>query len=291
MSNKHTTAEELFLRIFKFVILGVMSLTLIVAAGALLFAAYQYSQSPKAPAPAQKSPAKSVNIDDFLKQLKAKEPPKEEPKAEEPKSESEPTVKPDPVKYKEEAKKIFGCFRDSNKQVGSTNSDTGDDAIEDFRKKFQGVADAKSTDRGQPFATDVVKFTCETLLHPQVIAYRKANKEVDVFYPALNFHIKAWDAIKDQARQFEEKEQDRVKAEEREEEMRVALSKESAKATFLIAAGAFGLFMAIALYLIIAAIESNLRRISASLAESNELKLRDSSKTANADDSSPSVAI
>lgn len=268
-SHRTSSTEELFLKFFKFVILTVMSLTLLCVAGALIFSAYQYSQSPKAPAPAQKAPAKTVNVDEFLKQLKPDAPKQEAPiENEEPKVESQ--TKPVAVNYKEEAKKIFGCDLDSNKQAKVPNIEAGEERIEAFRKELQRIADNKRVDRGQPFVTDLVKVSCAIFLNTQVIEYRKMHHDSDIFPDAINFHIKAWDTLKEEAAKFEQDEQDRVKEEEREEQIRVALSKEAAKFSLLVAAGAFGLFMALALYLIISAIESNLRRINSSIEKLSE---------------------
>ncbi len=266
-TQTHTpTTEELYLKFFKFVILTVMSLTLLCAAGALIFAAYQYSQSPKAPAPAQKAPAKAVNVDDFLKQLKPEAPKQEAPaQAEEEPAEPAPAP-PAATKYKEEAKKIVGCDVESIKQAKIPNSEVGDDKMEGFRKELQRIADFKGADRGQPFVTDLVKVSCAIYLHSQVVEYRKAHQDSGIFAEAINFHIKAWDALKQEAAQFEQDEENRVRQEEQQEELRVALAKETAKFALMVAAGAFALFMALALYLIISAIESNLRQINRNIA-------------------------
>jgi len=272
MSNQTSTTEEIFLKIFKFIILTVMSLTLLCVAASLVFSAYQYNQSPKAPAPAQKAPAKTVDVDEFLKQLKPDAPKQEAPtKVEEPKVESPP--KPLDIKYKEEAKKIIGCDVESRKQANNAKDEVGEDRIENFRKQLQRIADNKSTDRGLPFVTDLVKVSCVIYLHSQVIEYRKANHDEDIFPDAINFHIKAWDALKDEAAKFEQDEEDRVKRQEQEENIRVALSKEAAKYSLTVAAGAFGLFMFLALYLIISAIESNLRKINSSIDKLNQGKV------------------
>ena len=267
MSTHTPTTEELYLKFFKFVILTVMSLTLLCAAGALIFAAYQYGQSPKAPAPAQKAPPKSVNVEDFLKQLKPGAPKQEAPVE----TEVEP-AEPAPVpaasaatKYKEEAKKIVGCDVESMKQAKASNGEASDDKVEGFRKELQRIADFKGTDRGQPFVTDLAKVSCAIYLHSQVVEYRKAHHDSDIFAEAINFHIKAWDGLKEEAARFEQDEEDRVKQETQQEEMRVAMAKETAKFSLMVAAGAFALFMALALYLIISAIESNLRQINRSI--------------------------
>ena len=272
MSNQTSTTEELFLKFFKFIILTVMSLTLICVVLSLIFSVYQYSQSPKVPAPAQKAPIKTVDVDEFLKQLKPDAPkPEATSKDKEQKVESSPKTLD--IKYKEEAKKIIECDVESHKQAKIVNDEVDKDRIEGFRKELQRIADDKISDRGLPFVTDLVKVSCAIYLNSQVIEYRKANNDADIFSGAINFHIKAWDALKEEAAKFDQDEQDRVKTEEQEENIRVAMSKEAAKISLLVAAGAFGLFMALALYLIISAIESNLRKINLSIVKSNQGKV------------------
>jgi len=276
MSNQASTTEEFFLKIFKIIVLTIMSLTLLCAVGAIGFAAYQYSQSPKAPAPAEKAPATSVNVDDFLKQLKPDAPKQAAPIENEAKK-VEPEQKPAAVKYKEEAKKIVGCDLDSIKQAKITATDPDEETVEAFRKEIQRIADHKSADRGQPFASDLVKVSCAIFLHTQVIEYRKSHRDADTFADAINFHIKAWDTLKDEAAKFEQDELYRVKKEEQEENMRVDQSKEAAQFSLLVAAGTFAIFMALALYLIISAIESNLRRINSSIVKLSEVRTAEAS--------------
>lgn len=249
-----------------------MSLTLICVVVSLIFSVYQYSQSPKAPAPAQKAPIKTVDINEFLKQMKPDVPKQEESsKNNEKKVESPPKTLD--IKYKEEAKKIIECDVESHKQAKIVEDEVGKDRIEIFRKQLQRIADDKTVDRGLPFVADLVKVSCAIYLNSQVIEYRKENTEADIFTDAINFHIKAWDALKEAAARFDQDEQIRVKTEEQEENIRVAMSKEAAKISLLVAAGAFGLFMALALYLIISAIESNLRKINLSIVKSNQGKV------------------
>jgi hypothetical protein len=272
MSNQTSTTEELFLKFFKFIILTVMSLTLICVVVSLIFSVYQYSQSPKAPAPAQKAPIKTVDINEFLKQLKPDVPKQEESsKDNEKKVESLPKTLD--IKYKEEAKKIIDCDVESHKQAKIVEDEAGKDRIEIFRKQLQRIADDKTVDRGLPFVSDLVKVSCAIYLNSQVIEYRKANAEADIFTDAINFHIKTWDALKEAAAKFDQDEKIRVETEEEEENIRVDMSKEAAKISLLVAAGAFGLFMALALYLIISAIESNLRKINLSIVKSNQGKV------------------
>ena len=88
---------------------------------------------------------------------------------------------------------------------------------------------------------------------------------MEIFFPIVNFHLKAWDALRAKEQKFNDDEENRVTQEEATELERVAASKAKALFTLMVAAGSFGLFMAIALYLIIAAIETNLRNINTNL--------------------------
>lgn len=264
MQKSQTSTEEFFLKLFKAVILIVMSLALVVALGAVIFSGYQFFQTPKPIAPAQKAPKNTVNMDEFLKQLKPATPLKEETKSQPPTTKAESVTRLEPVKYTEEVNKIFECLGESNKQ-SDISQPIAPETISNFRAQFQRLADDVGADRGQPYVTDAALLSCAILRHPQVVDYRKANKEEDILVDAVNYHLRAWSQLTEEARQFEREENQRVKNEENEEEVRVALSKAQALSTLIIAAVAFGLFMVIALYLIFSAIESNLRHISRSV--------------------------
>ncbi len=54
--------EELFLKIFKIAVLLIMGLAFIAILFFVVTAAYQYSQSPKEPAPAQKAPEQAARV-------------------------------------------------------------------------------------------------------------------------------------------------------------------------------------------------------------------------------------
>jgi hypothetical protein len=192
-----------------------------------------------------------------------------------------PAKEPEPVKYQAEASKIMGCFQESDKLSGIALAETTPSAGEDFRRQLQEVSDLKSKDRGQPFVTDAAKLTCDLMLNARVIEHRKKNPQTEIFFPVLNFHMNAWDELKLAAQEFEANEQARFNEQMNAEQRRVELSKESAKFTLAIAGGAFALFMAIALSLIVAAIESNLRRISVSLEALNEGQSREQQASAS----------
>lgn len=258
------TTEQLFLKIFKFVILVLMGLALVASVIALVAGLWFMTTTAKEPAPAQAAPKKEVNIEEFIKQLEGD---KGAPKEEEKKQPETPPEKPAPVKYLEEARKIIGCVTESSSKAKIDANPFSEAAIEEFRRDLQRVADSPNASRGQPYVTDAVRVVCAILLHEKVIALRAKNKELRVFIPAINFHIRAWDTIQDDARSFEAAEERRVASERRAEELRVQEARDTGKSILVGAAAAFGLFMAIALYLIIAAMESHLRRMSELLAQ------------------------
>ena len=87
-----------------------------------------------------------------------------------------------------------------------------------------------------------------------------------VFFPVLNFHMHAWDDIQQAKVDFEQAERDRVEAERLQEQARIAEARANAVFSATAAGAAFGVFMLLALYLLGAKIELNLRGIDQSLA-------------------------
>lgn len=256
-----SNTEQLFLKIFKFVVMALMGLSLLGSVIALVVGLWYLSASPKEPEPAKPAPQQEVNIDEFLRQLdKQKEAPKEEEKKVQP-----PVEKPLTFKYLDEARKIMACLNDSNNKANLNLPVFTEALVEDFRGNIERVADTPRRDRGQPYVTDAVRVVCAILLHEKVIALRSKNKELRVFIPAVNFHIQKWDDIKDEARKFEASEKARVVSQRNAEELRAELARQKGLNILIGAGAAFGLFMAIALYLIISAMESHLRSISRAL--------------------------
>ena len=255
--------EELFLKIFKVVILVVMGLGLVLAIGLSLYSASLYFQTPKKPAPAKAAPAEEVSVEKLLKQLKPEEPAKQEEKqapAEPPKGQA-----PQALKYLEEVTALYRCSIEFAKAVGAqvdeTDAAAASRTTEEYRGQLETLADANEL-RGEAYVKDAVKFTCAVLKNPQIIALRKENKVSGVFLKVLNFHLREWDRIQLDKVKFERQEEIRIAKEEAEEDARVMEAKILA-ITMIAAAGiAFAIFMIIALYLIFAKIETNLRRIA-----------------------------
>ena len=276
MSTDNNT-EVFFLKIFKFVILTIMGLALITTIGALIYAAIEYTQKPKEPAPAKTAPAATVNVEDFLKKIqqskKVEAPPKEEPEdptVEEPKQE-----KPVEKKYLNEARQLLACAKEfDSKSKQNTSVDE-----EGIRLWLQRNADDRKHERGQAWVTDSVKFNCAVLSNQQVIEFIKKKPEIKLLMESSSYHIEAWDEIILNIAEFNQNEEARIENERNEEQARVFAAKTRAFFVLAIAGGAFGVFMLLALYLIFSAIESNLRRISESMQSSKNNQIPVADKT------------
>lgn len=87
---------------------------------------------------------------------------------------------------------------------------------------------------------------------------------------ALEYHRSSWDKQVQEAKDFEAGERAQVVAFEEREQSKLMLSKADAYKSFLSAAIAFGLFMGVAMVLIFARVESNLRGIQSIVRNSTE---------------------
>ena len=264
--SSHNTTEEFFLKIFKSVILAIMSIALIVTIGSLIYSAFEYLQTPKEPAPAKTAPAETVNLDDFINQIKpqpkkAEESPKsdEEQTPEEQPKQEKPSVK----KYLTESQQILICAAKFDAKTNNMNAYN----IEVLLNYLARNADSTRFDRGQPWVTDLAKFECSVFANAQIIELKKKNSDLNILDASIYYHIRAWDEIKKRVAQFNKDEEDRINSERAEEESRVFAAKAKALGVLIVAASAFGVFMLLALYLIISAIESNLRRLSDNVEE------------------------
>lgn len=266
MNSPGAALERLFLKIFKVVILSVMTLCLLGTLGALALAGYQATRKAKKPEPARPAPVETVNPADFVKDLKPSAPEKDPAKEAEPApAPAEPAPVARPRKYLQETQKIAQCAH-TFRQLGDPSAGPMPDAeLESLRANIERVADAGAYDRGQAWVTDAVTFACTVLSNPEVVALKRAGRIDSIFVDAMNFHIKRWDRMKERVQAHDERERSRVRREAEAEAERVAASKAAAVVSLTAAGAAFGIFLVLALYLIVSAIETNLRGIHEAL--------------------------
>ena len=255
--------EEFFLKIFKVAILIFMALALVAVIVLGLNVVIQGTKSAREPAPAQKAPEKDVSLDD-LKKFLLKDDAKDAPAPESPPKSVAPTLS-----YLEDVTQLYRCSVEFGKKVGA-ETEAEDNAaaaqrVEALRAQIESFA--KEGQRGQPWVKSLTTFTCSALADPAIIAMRKEGKVKSVFFPVLNFHMAAWDGIQSEKSRFEQAERDRIEKERMEEAQRIAEARANAVFSATAAGVAFGIFMLLALYLLGAKIESNLRGLDQSLAE------------------------
>lgn len=257
--------EDLFLRIFKIAILIFMSLALLLMLGALGNAAWQLSQKPVEPQPARQLPEQDVSLDDLKKELlkdsSSPAPAELAPAA--------PRPAPNALRYLEEVTRLYRCSTEFARKVGAEIEDldsaTNTTSVEKLRSEMEKLAEAQEH-RGDRYIASAVNFTCKAMADTAVIAMRKAGKVRSVFYPVLNFHLKAWDRLAREKADFDEAERQRVESERTQEQGRVEYARALALQSLIAAGVLFAAFMALALYLILARIENNLHDIETTLA-------------------------
>jgi hypothetical protein len=258
--------DVLFLRIFKVVLLAAMTLSLLAA---IVFAAYAgygffHAQAPKEPTPAAEPPKQEVDFDKLLKELT---PPPDDSKQSDRKGAGNEkdggrAAGPVALRYLEDATKLFRCASEFAKTIDAPveqEEPMGAQArIERLRAQMEKLAVETAT-RGDRYVADSVRFTCSALANQKLIEWYKQKKPANVFYGTLSFHLREWDRIQQERADFAAREAARVAKERAEEEARVITERAQAFVSLMIAGIAFAIFMAMALYLIFAKIESNLR--------------------------------
>lgn len=265
MATRVKSIEELFLKIFKVTVLLVMGIALLAIVVLVATAVYQYSQTPKEPAPAQKATVREIRLEDLQRFLIEKE--KRDSSKGGP-AEQQPAGRPISLRYQEDATALFRCASEFGRQVGVEFEDTNDavnaQKLQQIRGYVEGSADG-STLRGEPWVKAVVAFTCMALADSSIIALKKEAKVKTLFFPIMAFHLETWDFIQGEKVKFDQGEENRVASERSSEALRVAASKAIAAMCMIAAASAFALFMMLALYLLAAKIENDLREINESI--------------------------
>lgn len=270
--------EELFLKIFKGTILIIMGLTLIAIVFALITGTYQFAQTPKAPDIAKKAPEKEIdfsNLNQFLQDQEKKRLEQERQRNSRQPEPQSTITRPNnipTVRFLEDATRLYRCAEEFGKNTGQVLSENDDQKITQnidlIRRRVEEDA-VRSKLRGDRWVTSAVTFTCKALSESSLVALKKEGKVGSVLFSIMDYHRTSWDEIQTEKQDFENSERTRVAQEIRGEETRVAVSKANALRNLIAAAGAFGLFMLLALYLLAAKIETNMRMINESIRQNH----------------------
>lgn len=266
MANPIGNIEEFFLKIFKVTILLVMGLALVAIVALIPIAAVQYFQTAKEPPPPQAAPEKQISMEELkaflIEQEKQKNNQNVAPK-------SRPGESAKVLRFYEEALALFRCSLTFSEASGRPVQDPqNDQVVLEVRALLE--QDAESARRGDQYVRAAKAFACKVLSDPTIVALAKETKPEAirvgaVFRPTLDFHRMAWDRIQTEKQEFEQREQNRVASARASEELRVGLAKVRAVNYLIAAGGAFAVFMLLALYLVAAKIENNLRDIKESV--------------------------
>ncbi|QWD09579.1 hypothetical protein G6713_02190 [Polynucleobacter paneuropaeus] len=257
-NNKINKFEELYLKIFKVVILVVLTLTLVVSVIMLLKGTGEYFATPSSAPAAKSAPPPNVNIDNFINSLDPKKP--EEPQ-QPVQQEEKPPVKD--TRLDDMVDKYVGnlwtYFDGYQKSCSVPKQVTQDEFIKGFPKN---IIKGWFQTWGENFAQSQDKFEKAVLSNPKVINYCKEKEgKGAVFFRSLDWHKDQYAKQAREGEAFEKQEAARVAQFEREENARVAMKKAEAFASLVIAMSSFGTFMMLALLLIFSKIESNLRGV------------------------------
>jgi len=258
--SKINKVEEIYLKVFRVVIIAVMTLTLILSVVMVLKGTSEYFATPSAPEPAKKAPPPNISVDKFLNEIDKKEQPptpQPQPKPEENKPEVKDTSLDDMVeKY---LANLWIYFDQYQKKCSPPNQLEKDAFFKGFPKQimkgwFQSF--------GKEFAESQDKFEKAVLSNDRVIkiCVEKQGK-AGILFRSLDWHREQWVEELKKAEKFERDEAARVKKFEMQEAARVAMKKAEAFSSLITALSAFGMFMLVALILIFSKIETNLRGV------------------------------
>lgn len=259
-----TQLENLYLKFFKYVIVSVMTVALLAVIVLLPMAAYNYLQTPAAPTPAREPPARSITIDDLKKFLIEEE----KRRLEQEKNGVAPTRQPvsaAPVtqRYSEDAMALYRCS-EVFARLAEQDMDRTSEAELALRREAQRANIERQSDqpfRGPAWVQAMVQFTCAVLKDAEIAKLKKDKMVGAVLNPTMAFHGRTWSMLEKEKFEFRQAEANRVDAERNAESVRVALAKTKAVFMFGTAGALLGFFMLLALYLIFAKIENNLRLI------------------------------
>ena len=256
MQNSSFGKLELsLLNLFRWAIISSMFLLIVSVVVLLGVGLFNLTYSPNSPKPAESAPPPSISGMDFLHSMN---PPAEKKAAA---SSAVPTaLAPDSNEalFRAQAEKLWQHVNKYQVDCSITSPLNKADFVDTLRQSpLKSVLESRGPDF--PASQDI--FVKETLGNKDVIKLCRSGK-TGLFFSSIEFHRSNWDRQVQQAKYFEAKERVRV-AEFEAVEVRKAVEKKAMAYEALRGAViGFGFFMMVALLLIFARIESNLRGLN-----------------------------
>lgn len=267
MANQTKGTEEFFLKIFRYSILALMGLALIAIPLLLAFGAVNFMSKPKEPEPAKTAPAKEVTMDGMVQYLQELQKRQDESEKFDPSKKR--ATEQDQTMYLVDAAKIMECSQQFAVAVGAlieSSRDSKATTEEAVRTRELIESSANRPGRGGPYVSSLVGFLCKALIDPAVITFKKADKfKGSIVRAVFNYHQLAWDRNVAEKNKFDTDEQARVAGVRAAESARIVADRALAVAALTGAGSAFAIFMMLAIYLILAKIETNLRDVNESI--------------------------
>ena len=259
--------DSLYLKLFKYVVVGLMTLALLAVVVLVPFAAIRFFQTPVSIEPARSPPQRAVDLEQFKNYLMQQEKLRLEQEKNggattgNKQTSSAPAVS---SLYAEHSLAIQRCsetFRQNAQlDVASSTEKELSEAREAQRANIERLAANQFLGPSWPDAMQA--FVCAVLTNPVIAKLRQDKLIGSVVAPAIQFHSVAWAGIEREKADFIAKEQARVASQEMAEVARVVAAKAQAVMLLGAAGSAFLFFMLMALYLIFAKIEDNLATIN-----------------------------
>lgn len=257
MLNATSSKLELFLLgIFKWVVIAAMLVLIASMVGLIGFGLVQYSSTAVPPEPAKSAPKPTFSSTAFLQSVKPQPTDKAVPSV----KDAQPStlaVDTGEAIFRGQAERLWAHVSKYQTDCALAAKLSKTDFIEALRQTpLRNILEK----RGNDFAVSQDAFVKENLANDEIIALCKSGRG-GLFFSLLEFHRSSWDQQTRQAMEFDAQERSRVARVEDSEAARVAARKANGYQLFTSAAIAFGLFMSVALVLIFARLESNLRGV------------------------------
>lgn len=222
--------------------------------GLIGFGLVQYSATPVPPEPERSAPSPTFSSAAFIQSIKPQPTDKVQVKDAQP---STLAVDTGEEVFRVQAERLWTHVGKYQIDCALAAKLTKADFIEALRQTpLKNILEK----RGNEFAVSQDAFVRENLANEDIIALCKSGRG-GIFFSLLEFHRSSWDQQTRQAMEFESQERSRVERVRDSEIARVAAHKATSYQLFIGAAIAFGLFMSVALVLIFARLESNLRGV------------------------------
>jgi hypothetical protein len=251
--------EETYLKIFRIVLLIVLTIILIATMYIAGQGLMKLMESPKPVEPAKTAPPPDVSVEKFLERFDEKPvndpPPRQTTSAPQKKD----TTLDDKVSA--QIRKLWAHY-DKYQEACRIDPDVRADRQTFEENLNRQVLRNLLQELGDQYFSSQDMFEKMLLESPRAIqiCIEKEGRP-GIFFTSLNWHQEQWREQKNAADEFNALEKQRFENETNAEELRVAATKVAGTAQLVLAAQIFAAFMALALLLIFAKIESNLRGV------------------------------